>query len=118
MAFYDWCQGKSLGSNASKVCSAVRSNFGIENIGGFRAGAGDHGSGKAVDVMVTGSRGDAVAQWAINNMSAYNITYVIWKQRIWLAGASSLARDGGPWLGHGQPLRPRAHLGRVTSTSV
>ncbi|CAN7319265.1 hypothetical protein [Knoellia sp. LjRoot47] len=89
MAFYDWCQGKSLGSNASKVCSAVRSNFGIENIGGFRAGAGDHGSGKAVDVMVTGSRGDAVAQWAINNMSAYNITYVIWKQRIWLAGASS-----------------------------
>ena len=89
MAFYDWCQAKSLGSNASKVCSAVRSNFGIENIGGFRAGAGDHGSGKAVDVMVTGSRGDAVAQWAINNMSAYNITYVIWKQRIWLAGASS-----------------------------
>ncbi|GAA4112175.1 hypothetical protein GCM10022415_06750 [Knoellia locipacati] len=89
MAFYDWCHAKSLGSNASKVCSAVRSNFGIENIGGFRAGAGDHGSGKAVDVMVTGSRGDAVAQWAINNMSAYNITYVIWKQRIWLAGASS-----------------------------
>ena len=88
MAFYDWCQGKSLGSNASKVCSAVRSNFGIENIGGFRAGAGDHGSGKAVDVMVTGSRGDAVAQWAINNMGAYDITYVIWKQRIWLAGAS------------------------------
>lgn len=88
MAFYGWCEGKGLGDNASKVCSAVRSNFGITNIGGFRAGAGDHGAGKAVDVMVTGSRGDAVAQWAIDNMSAYDITYVIWKQRIWLAGSS------------------------------
>ncbi|WP_404384906.1 hypothetical protein LL946_03735 [Knoellia locipacati] len=88
MAFYGWCEGKGLGGNASKVCSAVRSNFGITDIGGYRAGAGDHGAGKAVDVMVTGSRGDAVAQWAIDNMSAYNITYVIWKQRIWLAGSS------------------------------
>ena len=88
MAYYNWCSNKGLGGNASKVCSAVRSNFGITSIGGFRAGAGDHGSGRAVDVMVTGSRGDAVAQWAINNMGAYNVSYVIWKQRIWLAGAS------------------------------
>lgn len=88
MAFYGWCDDKGLGDNASKVCSAVRSNFGITNIGGFRAGAGDHGAGKAVDVMVTGSRGDAVAAWAIDNMNRYNITYVIWKQRIWMAGSS------------------------------
>ncbi|MFW5473821.1 hypothetical protein ACOCJ5_10965 [Knoellia sp. CPCC 206450] len=88
MAFYGWCDGKGLGDNASKVCSAVRSNFGITTIGGFRAGAGDHGAGKAVDVMVTGSRGDAVAAWAIDNMNRYNITYVIWKQRIWMAGSS------------------------------
>ena len=88
MAFYSWCNNKGLGDNASKVCSAVRSNFGITNIGGYRAGGGDHGSGRAVDVMVSGSTGDAVAQWAINNMGAYNISYVIWKQRIWLAGSS------------------------------
>ncbi|WP_188450424.1 hypothetical protein [Knoellia flava] len=88
MAFYGWCDDKGLGDNASKVCSAVRSNFGITNIGGYRAGAGDHGAGKAVDIMVTGSRGDAVAAWAIDNMSRYNMTYVIWKQRIWMAGAS------------------------------
>ena len=88
MAYYDAGRAKGLGANASKVYSAIRSSFGITNIGGYRAGAGDHGSGKAVDVMVTGSRGDAVAQWAINNMGAYDITYVIWKQRIWLAGAS------------------------------
>ncbi|KGN42072.1 hypothetical protein [Knoellia aerolata] len=88
MAYYDAGRAKGLGDNAAKVYSAIRSNFGITNIGGYRAGGGDHGSGRAVDVMVTGSRGDAVAQWAINNMGAYNITYVIWKQRIWLAGAS------------------------------
>ncbi|KGN36677.1 hypothetical protein N803_04195 [Knoellia subterranea KCTC 19937] len=88
-AYVGWCSDKGLGRNASTVCSAVRSNFGISNIGGYRAGAGDHGTGRAVDVMVSGSTGDAVARWAINNMSRLNITYVIWKQRIWLAGASS-----------------------------
>lgn len=88
-AYVGWCSAKGLGPNASTVCSAVRSNFGITNIGGFRAGAGDHGTGKAVDVMVAGSTGDAVAQWAINHMGQLNITYVIWKQRIWLSGASS-----------------------------
>ena len=88
-AYVGWCSDKGLGRNASVVCSAVRSNFGITSIGGFRAGAGDHGTGKAVDVMVSGSTGDAVAQWAINHMGQLNITYVIWKQRIWLSGASS-----------------------------
>jgi hypothetical protein len=88
-AYVGWCSDKGLGSNASVVCSAVRSNFGITSIGGYRAGAGDHGTGKAVDVMVSGSTGDAVAQWAINHMGQLNITYVIWKQRIWLSGASS-----------------------------
>lgn len=88
-AYVGWCSSKGLGRSASTVCSAVRSNFGITNIGGFRAGAGDHGTGKAVDVMVAGSTGDAVAQWAINNMSRLNVSYVIWKQRIWLSGASS-----------------------------
>ncbi len=88
-AYVGWCSAKGLGGNASTVCSAVRSNFGITNIGGYRAGAGDHGTGKAVDVMVSGSTGDAVAQWAINHMGELDITYVIWKQRIWLAGASS-----------------------------
>lgn len=87
-AYLGWCSSKGLGSSASTICSAVRSNFGITNIGGFRAGAGDHGTGKAVDVMVAGSTGDAVAQWAINNMGRLNISYVIWKQRIWLSGAS------------------------------
>ncbi len=88
-AYVGWCSSKGLGGNASVVCSAVRSNFGITNIGGFRAGAGDHGTGRAVDVMVSGSTGDAVAQWAISHMGQLNITYVIWKQRIWLSGASS-----------------------------
>ena len=49
-----------LGPNAQKVYSAVRTQFpDMTNIGGYRAGdPGDHGSGNAVDIMVTGSRGD------------------------------------------------------------
>lgn len=104
MAYYGWCNDKGLGSNASKVCSAVRSNFGITNIGGFRAGAGDHGTGKAVDIMISSSsQGDAVARWAIANMGAYNMTYVIWQQRIWLAGADgwrSMEDRGSPTQNH------------------
>ncbi len=79
-----------LGPNAQGVYSAVRSQFpDMTNIGGYRAGdPGDHGSGKAVDIMVTGSRGDEVAAWLQQNASRLNITYIIWKQRIWHPGGS------------------------------
>ena len=41
-----------LGTNANAIYSAVRTRFGITNIGGYRAGDwGDHGAGNAVDVM-------------------------------------------------------------------
>lgn len=58
----------------------------MTNIGGYRAGdPGDHGSGKAVDIMVTGSRGDQVASWLQQNAGRL---YIIWKQRIWHPGGS------------------------------
>ncbi|MGO4242986.1 ligand-binding protein SH3, partial [Janibacter sp. RAF20_2_2] len=78
-----------LGPNAQKVYSAVRTQFpDMTNIGGFRAGdPGDHGSGNAVDIMVTGSRGDQVASWLQANAGQLNIKYLIWKQRIWLPGS-------------------------------
>ena len=79
-----------LGSNAQGVYSAVRTRFpDMTNIGGYRAGdPGDHGSGKAVDIMVTGSRGDEVAAWLQQNAGRLNISYIIWKQRIWHPGGS------------------------------
>lgn len=86
-----------LGPNAQGVYSAVRTQFpDMTDIGGYRAGdGGDHGSGNAVDVMVTGSRGDQVAEWLQQNASSLNIKYVIWKQRIW--------HPGGTW----EPMEDR-----------
>lgn len=79
-----------LGPNASAVYSAVRNQFpDMTNIGGYRAGdPGDHGSGRAVDIMVTGARGDQVAAWLQQHAGELNIKYLIWKQRIWNPGGS------------------------------
>ena len=42
---------RAWGTNANAIYSAVRTRFGITNIGGYRAGDwGDHGAGNAVDV--------------------------------------------------------------------
>lgn len=63
----------------------------VETLGGYRAGdPQDHGLGLALDVMVpvgsvekSGELGDVIAQWAVDNMEALNISYVIWQQRIY-----------------------------------
>ena len=77
-----------LGTNANAIYSAVRTRFGITNIGGYRAGDwGDHGAGNAVDVMTKSfAEGDAVAAFAQANARQFNIKYIIWKQRIWFPG--------------------------------
>ena len=88
--FAEEAAGLGLGPNAQKVYSAVRTQFpDMTNIGGYRAGdPGDHGSGNAVDIMVTGSRGDQIASWLQANAGSLNIKYVIWQQRIWMPGGS------------------------------
>ena len=82
--------GAALGLTpaAAAVYSAVRSTFGITNIGGRRPGDwGDHGTGRAVDVMISSSgQGDAVAAYIIANMGRLGVSYVIWRQRIWMSG--------------------------------
>lgn len=72
----------------SVVRSRVSSQFGLSQIGGYRAGWGDHSSGLALDVMVGGNRtkGDVVARWVARNSKQLNVKYVIWYQRIWMAG--------------------------------
>ncbi len=87
-----------LGPNASKVYSAVRTQFpDMTNIGGYRAGdPGDHGTGRAVDIMVTGARGDQVNAWLEANAGSLNIKYIIWQQRIWFpSGESRMMEDRG-----------------------
>ena len=76
---------RGLGANARAVYSAIRAQFGITNIGGYRAGGGDHGAGKACDVMTSNRAvGDAVAAYAIAHARELKIKYVIWRQRIYM----------------------------------
>ena len=61
----------------------------------------DHGTGHAVDVMVgsNSALGDAVAAYVLANRGAFNVKYIIWKQRIWL-----------PELGYWRPMSDRGSI--------
>ncbi len=102
--FAGWCSGLGLSANAAAVCSAARSLFGITNIGGYRAGDwGDHGTGHAVDIMISDfTQGDAVAAFFQEHAAEFNVKYIIWKQSYWAPGGSwSLMEDrGSPTQNH------------------
>jgi uncharacterized protein YraI len=67
------------------VCAAFRST--VTSFGGYRAGdSGDHGSGKAVDIMVSGDPGWAIARYVQAHARELGVSYVIYQQKIWLAG--------------------------------
>lgn len=73
-----------LTSNAIKVYRAICANFpAVSSFGGYRPSADFHGSGQAVDAMVTGAAGWEVANWVRANASALGVTEVIYSQRIW-----------------------------------
>ncbi|WP_084960126.1 coiled-coil domain-containing protein [Thermoactinospora rubra] len=70
--------------------------------GCFRAGdPGEHGKGRACDFMMSrggtmatgedADRGDALAQWLIDNGDRLGVMYIIWKQRYYDV------RSGGGW---------------------
>lgn len=62
----------------------------VKVFGGRRPGTGsDHNTGEAVDIMISGSTGDRIADYLIKNHSALNVKYVIWKQRIWMPSTGS-----------------------------
>ena len=89
---------------ARDVYSAVRTTFGITNIGGYRAGdPRDHGTGHAVDVMITSrGQGDEVAAFVMAHASEFHVKYIIWRQRIWFPGGSwkAMADRGGITANH------------------
>ena len=80
-------KAEGLKPHVEEFRQIIYKKFGINDIGGYRAGdPQDHGQGLALDVMVPeGSKlGDDVAQFAIDNMDAAGITYIIWKQRFYM----------------------------------
>jgi hypothetical protein len=70
--------------NARAAAEFLGCRFGEPTMYGVagRAGTSDHPSGRAVDFMVDRATGDALAACALENMDAFGITYVIWRQRI------------------------------------
>lgn len=82
----------SLTANARDVYRAVCAQFPeVKSYGGRRyssvvGNASDHYTGKALDIMITGSTGDRIADYVIDNASELNVKYIIWEQRIWYPG--------------------------------
>ena len=91
------CSGIGLVSNAARLCTSVHDRFDPSSIGGFRAGAGEHGTGHAVDIMITSSsQGDAIAAFVQANVGTFNVKYLIWQQRYWAPGEGwSMMEDRG-----------------------
>ena len=65
----------------------------ITSYGTWR-GDGEHGQGRAIDIMVSGETGWAVANFLRANYSALGIEYIIYSQNIW-----SVERSGEGWRG-------------------
>lgn len=97
------CGGIGLIPTAARLCSAVDSVFHLGSIGGYRANAGEHSTGQAVDFMISSSStGDAVAAWVQSHAGEFNVEYIIWRQRYWAPGGSwELMEDrGSPTANH------------------
>ncbi len=78
-----------LQPNTVKLYRAVCAAFPAVSSWGGRSGSGDHGAGRALDIMCTGSLGDSIAQYVRSHASSFGVSEVIWKQRIWSVQRSS-----------------------------
>ena len=99
--------GPSLGgtcSNGSSISAGRASLYKIHDVvcanwpqitsyGTWR-GDGEHGQGRAIDVMVSGQTGWDIANFLRANYSSLGIEYIIYAQKIW-----SVERSGEGWRG-------------------
>ena len=79
-----------LTTNAVKVYRAVCAAFpAVSSWGGRSGSGGDHGTGHALDIMCSGSLGDAIAAYVRAHYRELGVSYVIWSQHIWTVQRSS-----------------------------
>jgi hypothetical protein len=64
----------------------------ITSYGYFRSGDTDHATGNAVDIMISGDTGWAIAEFLRANYAEFDISYIIYSQQIW-----SVERSGEGW---------------------
>ncbi|GAB3997410.1 M15 family metallopeptidase domain-containing protein [Nocardioides marmoraquaticus] len=77
-----------LQPSAQLVMNAVCHAFPDITTYGGAAGRGEHGTGLAIDIMVSGARGEQVKQFLYANASQFNLSNIIWAQTIWSAERS------------------------------
>ncbi|MEU8223715.1 SH3 domain-containing protein [Kribbella sp. NPDC048915] len=81
-----------LTQDAIRVHRAICAKFpNITSYGGLRSGdsGSEHSSGRALDIMVSGSEGQEVADWLKANYKKLGISQLIWQQHIWTVQRSS-----------------------------
>ncbi|MGZ4665413.1 MAG: SH3 domain-containing protein [Frankiaceae bacterium] len=79
-----------LQANTVKLYRAVCAAFPAVNAWGGRSGSGgNHGTGRALDIMCTSSLGGAIANYVRSHASELGVSEVIWAQRIWTVQRSS-----------------------------
>ena len=72
-----------------RVHRAVCALFGSITGYGGRSGGGEHGTGRALDMMVDRATGDEIAAYLQKNYRALGVSQVIWRQRIWTVQLAS-----------------------------
>ena len=89
----------------AKAAGLIGPKFGVKTILGVgaRGNVSDHPKGLALDFMCSKSTGDSLSAFAVANHKALNITYVIWRQRIWSInhpGWRAMEDRGSPTANH------------------
>ena len=72
-----------LQPNTVKLYRAVCAAFPAVSGWGGRSGSGDHGAGRALDIMSSGSLGAAIADYVRSHAASFGVSEVIFAQRIW-----------------------------------
>lgn len=81
-----------LTADAIRVHRAICALFpSVTSYGGLRSGdsGSEHSSGRALDIMVSGSTGQEIADWLRANRKAMGVSELIYQQRIWTVQRSS-----------------------------
>jgi hypothetical protein len=81
-----------LTPDAIRVHRAVCAKFpSVTGYGGLRSGdtGSEHATGHALDIMISGSAGQEIADWLHANYKALGISQLIWQQQIWTVQRSS-----------------------------
>ena len=81
-----------LTADAIRVHRAICALFpSVSSYGGLRSGdsGSEHSSGRALDIMITGSTGQEIADYLRANRKALGVSELIWSQHIWTVQRSS-----------------------------